>query len=132
VIAGRSKFSFSDRGPGSRLLSYALLFLFVFSSTAEAVHHHGVARNVLAAATTTEADSGALSTSSNPSTPQRSSPTSECLVCQFQQNLSSAEIFTPLLVLAPVTSDQRFHITAAIFRSATTSTPQGRGPPPIS
>jgi hypothetical protein len=36
------------------VLSYVLLFLFLYSSTAEAVHHHGVAsRNLLAAATST-------------------------------------------------------------------------------
>jgi hypothetical protein len=109
------------------LLSYALLFLFVYSSTAEAVHHHGVVSRNLAAATSAVSDTGAVSNSSTPSAPQRSGSASECLVCQFQQNLSSAEIFTPLLVLAPATSDQKFPI-----RSATTSTPQGRGPPSIS
>jgi len=115
------------------LLSYALLFLFVYSSTTEAVHHHGVvSRNLPAAATGAASDPGALSNSSTPSAPQRSSSAGECLVCQFQQNLSSAETFTPLLVLAPAASDQTFPIAAAVFRSATTSTPQGRGPPSIS
>jgi len=130
VRAGRSKFTFAQRAPGSRLLSYALLFLFVYSSTAEAVHHHGVVSRNLPAATTST--NGVVSNSSTPSAPQKSGPAGECLVCQFQQNLSSAEIFTPLLVLAPATSDQTFPVAGIRFRSTTTSTPQGRGPPSIS
>jgi hypothetical protein len=132
VRTGSSKSIFGQRTQNSRLLSYALLFLFIYSSTAEAVHHHGVVSRSLLAAANTVNDTGAVNNSSTPSAPQRSAPASECLVCQFQQNLSSAEIFTPLLLLAPVTSNQTFPIAAPSFRSATTSTPQGRGPPSIS
>jgi len=114
-------------------LSYALLFLFIYSSTAEAVHHHGVvSRDLPAAATSTIDDAGAVSNSSTPTTPQRSGAAGECLVCQFQQNLSSAESFTPLLVLAPPASEQTFSITVAVLFSVTTSTAPGRGPPSIS
>ena len=120
----RSRFNFPHRAQCSRLLSYALLFLFIYSSTAQAVHNHGkVVRGVPAAAGFVLNDGSTTSSTKGPAT------AGECLVCQFQQNLSSAEIFTPLIVLAPAVSPEIVSSPAASFRSIARSTGQGRAPP---
>jgi|SRR5438105_7067061 len=108
-----------------RGLSYVLLFLFVYASTAEAVHTHG--NNLPAASAITNvnvADSSEGSTST-----KHTSNSGECVVCQFQQSLSSAVLYTPLLLLAP----QEFHNVASFataqHTSAAINTQQGRAPP---
>jgi hypothetical protein len=113
-------------------LSFALLLLFAYGSTAEAIHTHGnYSGNLATTSTTAASDTGAASNSNTPA-PRRSGAVNECLVCQFQQNLSSAEIFTPALTQAPPTATQQFRIATALFSSVTINTPHGRGPPAIS
>lgn len=117
----------SRRARSARLLSYALLFLFAYNTTAEAVHNHrNTARTITAATSGFLTDGGGLT--------QRRAPaqTGECLVCQFQQNLSSVELFTPLLVLVPANTLPVSGVAAVSFLSLTTSTGQGRAPPVIS
>src|SRR5437660_955178 len=104
-----SSYDFRNHGARcSRLVSYALLFLFAFGSLTQAGHHHGSVQRDIPAATT-----GSASSSSTP-LPRGETQSSECLVCQFQQSLSSAAIFTPLLVLAPATTNHFVSIPPAL------------------
>src|SRR6267378_1531301 len=107
-----SSFEFRNNGARcSRLVSCALLFLFAFGSLTQAGHHHGSVQRDIPAATT-----GTARSSSTP-VPRGRTQSSECLVCQFQQSLSSAAIFTPLLVLAPATTNHSVSIPIALVQS---------------
>jgi hypothetical protein len=106
------------------VLSYVLLFLFAYGSTAEAVHSHGnIPRGLPAAMADLVRDGGGTSSTKSPAR------SGDCLVCQFQENLSSAELFTPQLVLGPATSASVLHVSLVSFRSLIRSTGQGRAPP---
>src|SRR5437588_12264394 len=107
-----------------RSLTYALLLLFAYGSTAEALHNHG---NILAGASETDAISVSESregTTSSNDRPQAG----DCVLCQFQQSLSSAAMFSPSLLLV----SQEFHTTATVavapLIAVATSTQQGRAP----
>jgi hypothetical protein len=132
VRTERPSFSFNNHPRSARFLSYALLFLFVYTSTAEVVHHHGAGSRNLVLSVANASDNTGEVNSSAPSSSQKPGTTTECLVCQFQQNLSGAEIFTPLLLLAPAATEPGLPVSLPFFRSATISTPRGRGPPSIS
>ena len=114
----------SRRARSTRLLSYALLFLVAYSTTVEAVHTH---KNLLAGST--EVSSACLSDSNAPTQPRTQSPAGECLACQFQHNLSSAELFTPLLILAPVASRPVTSTAVVEVSSLSPRTGHGRAPP---
>jgi hypothetical protein len=115
--------SLSRRARPARLLSYALLFLFAYNATVEAVHNHRKFFGPAPAATgTVLSDDGSTET-------RRSTTSIECLVCQFQQNLSSVELFTPQLVLAPSTSLPVSGVASVSIQSLSRSTGQGRAPP---
>ena len=119
-----SIFDYSHRPYLARLLSYVLVVLVAYGSTAEAVHSHGaLSRGVLPAAADTVLDAGGTSSTN---TPVRFS---DCLVCQFQQNLSSAELFTPPLESATEASASIIQVPSVSFRSLVRSTGQGRAPP---
>src|SRR6266550_3008720 len=112
---------FSRRARTARVLSYVLLFLFAYGTTRDAIHSH---RNL--PQSTPSATSGFLTGAGSPSQTRGSTQSGECLVCQFQQNLSSAELFTPLLVLAPAPSPSFSSVPAVSFCSPSRSTGHGR------
>jgi hypothetical protein len=114
----------SRRVRATRLLSFALLILVAYGTTVEAIHTH---RNLLRS---NEAASSACLHEGDGSTQSRAqSQAGECLACQFQQNLSSAELFTPHLVLAPAVSLPASISSPVSFNSHSQSTGQGRAPP---
>jgi hypothetical protein len=117
----------SRRTRSVRLLSYVLLFLFAYGTTIEVVHsHRAIPRGAPAA------ESGFLQDSGGPSSTRQTAQSGECLVCQFQQNLSSAELFTPLLVFAAATTSSPVSTQVVSFLSQARSPGQGRAPPVIS
>jgi hypothetical protein len=110
-----------NRRQGAWLVSYVLLFLITFSSTA--VHTHG---NLPANSQRITVN---LATSDGPGStggPQRAS---DCVVCQFQRNLSSTALFNPVLVLAPVTSPATSTAPIVSYLSTHRTAGRGRAPP---
>jgi len=105
-------------------LAYVLLFLFAYGATTQAVHSHGIISGGVPAAT-----ADALRDSSGTSSTKGPARSSDCLVCQFQQSLSSAETFTPLLEAVPAASALVIQAPSVSFLSLTRSTGQGRAPP---
>ncbi|PWT90616.1 MAG: hypothetical protein C5B55_09465 [Blastocatellia bacterium] len=114
------------RARGSRVLSYLLLFLISYSSSAEIFHHHGLGSEKI---TATSRWASVFSDTSENNSSTKAPLERNCLVCQFQRGLSSAAISAPVFVLAstdiqyysasdPITHDSLF---------ATSS--RGRAPP---
>jgi len=129
-MIGRSTSSLLDcpHARRSRALAYLLLILIGFSSTVGVTHHHG--RTNLSPPTTSSTIHSPLAEVSIPSSTTRDPVKSgDCLVCQFQQTLSNAEIFTPEVLPAPTGSAPVFRVLAVAFHSKTRSTGQGRAPP---
>jgi len=124
VNKGLSIFNFPRRARSARVLSYVLLVIFAYGTTTEAIHSHGTIPRGTPAAT-----SGFLQDGGGTSSTKLPAKSSECLVCQFQQNLASGELFTPLLVFAAATASSPIRSQAVSFLSRTRSTGQGRGPP---
>src|ERR1041384_5517315 len=107
----------------SRLLGYALLVLISYGSTVGILHHHDVASRGKAVVSNT-------ATSNTPSNSSRKIPTErECLVCQFHRGLSSAALFSPVLVFASTDAQLRTSSEQVLQVSTASSTAQGRAPP---
>ncbi|MDQ2855018.1 MAG: hypothetical protein M3R68_01720 [Acidobacteriota bacterium] len=124
------RLSISDISRGTRsvrVLSYVLLFLFAYGTTTEVVHsHRTIPRGIPAA------ESGFLQDSGGTSSTRQTAQSGDCLVCQFQQNLSSAELFIPSLVFAAATTSSPLRTQLTSFLSQARSPGQGRAPPAIS
>jgi hypothetical protein len=106
------------------VLSYALLLLFVYTSTAAAVHSHTNQQR-----RASSANSSFLTDQNAPTQTRRSAPSNECLACQFQQNLSNADLFTPHLILSAAVFLPVSDTTAVSFSSLSRTTGHGRAPP---
>ena len=112
----------------SRVLIYVLLVLFGYGSTFGLAHRHGNPSpkisqpNTYSITNSLAARDGSTSTTNHPKS-------SDCLVCQFQQSLSNAEIFTAVVIHASTTSPAIVRIVAVSFLSNTRTTRQGRAPP---
>jgi Protein of unknown function (DUF2946) len=120
------RFDDRHRARATRLLSYALLILFAYGSTAEAVHSHGSGLQRVPAADTL---TSAVDTASNTSSRNDTNQSGDCVICQFHQNLSAAAIFTPLLVMTAATSTPQVSFVTTSISSRTVCTRQGRAPP---
>src|SRR3954447_16409765 len=112
------------RAPRSRVLSYLLLFLISYGSSAEILHHHGLASvNSGEISANVFSDNG-LNTSSSKTSPER-----DCTVCQFQRGLSSTEIFETFHLLAPTQNHASFPAELLSRDSLSTTASRGRAPP---
>lgn len=117
----------------SRGLAYALLILIGFTSTVGLTHRHGSRQPKLSPNTVSFTRTSSLPQVNAPaSTTRDSSRSSDCLICQFQQNLSSAEVFTPEAVHAATGSAAVFRQTSLIVLSKTRRVGHGRAPPTTS
>jgi hypothetical protein len=106
-----------------RVVSYVLLFMIAYGAMAEMAHSH----SHVSPARTDVAYIGDAGNSHSSNTGQ--SHTTECPVCQFQQQLFNGVIHVPLFALAP-SAEIVFVSTPAVFHASTSpSTPSGRGPP---
>jgi len=115
---------FSRSVRAARLLSYALLLLFVYASTAEVVHSH---RNLQRSIPT--AGSSFLTDESSPGQKAGTTSSNDCLACQFQQNLSTAEVVTPHLILSAPVIVRSADNASVSFLSPSRTTGHGRAPP---
>ena len=112
------------RARSSRLLSYLLLFLMSYGSSTEIFHHHG-----FASAKSTATSANLLSDSGRNNSSTKTPLERDCLVCQFQRGLSSAAIFAPFLVLAPVDIQRSLSSGPTSLNSVSTTACRGRAPP---
>ena len=112
----------------SRVLTYLLLVLVGYGSTFGLTHRHGNLSpkisqpNAYSITNSLAARDGSTSTTNHPKW-------GDCLVCQFQQSLSNAELFTPLVIHASTTSPSKIRVVAVSFLSNIRSARQGRAPP---
>jgi len=123
-----SPLHYGQRAHCSRVLVYVLLVLVGYGSTFGLTHRHGnLSPKISQPDTYSITDSlaardGTTSTANHPKS-------SDCLVCQFQQNLSNAEIFTPVVIPGSATSPSIIRVVALSFLSNNRTTRQGRAPP---
>jgi hypothetical protein len=112
----------------SRLVAYVLLGLVSYGATLGLTHRHGnVLRSISQPAYATLTNS---LTARDPTTSTTSDrKLGDCTVCQFQQNLSNAEIFTPVVIRTSLTSASITPPVGVPFLSSFRSTRQGRAPP---
>jgi hypothetical protein len=120
----RTKSTFGRRHPKyRRALGYLLLVLITYGVTVEAAQSHGLVRTNRANA----ADSG------DAGGPQSSnkgrSHNRECSMCQFQQQLSSGLVHTPLMVLTPSIQIAFLSTQTVIHLSTATIATSDRAPP---
>jgi len=117
-----------QRASRSRVVIYVLLGLISYGATFGLTHRHGNAlRSVSQPATATTTNSLAEGDLTN-STTNHPNP-GDCLVCQFQQSLSNAELFTPVVISTSVTSASITPPVGVPVLARSRSTSQGRAPP---
>ena len=118
-----------QRASRSRVVAYVLLALVSYGATLGSMHRHGnVLRSIPQAAYATLTNSLAARdlTTSTTNDPKPG----DCLVCQFQQSLSNAEIFTPVVIRTSLTSSPSITPPfGAPVLANSRSTSQGRAPP---
>src|SRR6266850_137472 len=123
-----SSLHYGQRARCSRVLTYLLLVLVGYGSTFGLTHRHGIFSPKISqpdAYSLTNSLTARDVTTSTPNHPR----SGDCLVCQFQQSLSNAEIFTPAVIHASTTSPSIIRVVAVAFLSNLRSTGQGRAPP---
>ena len=114
----------------SRALAYVLLILVGFSSTVGLAHRHGsLARNASQTTSSFTETNTSVKINLPSSTTQDPVRSGDCLVCHFQQSLSSAEIFTPVVLAALTGSTSVIPQLSVSFLSRTQSFVKGRAPP---
>jgi len=106
-----------------RWLACALLLLVSYGSTFEFVHRHGNNSNNLAGQCT------AINDSSDLTSPEGNSVPGQCLVCQFQQHLSTNVTAAPLLLSAPVEHKSYGEHSPSFYAFALRTPRCGRAPP---
>src|SRR5690349_22097768 len=90
-----------QRASKSRALAYVLLILVAFSSTVGLAHRHGsLSRNPSQTTFSFTETNSPVQINVPSSTTQDPVRPDDCLICHFQQSLSSAEIFTPVVLAA--------------------------------
>jgi len=119
----------SGAGPASyaRMMALALLICICFSSAVEVLHHHGGSNAPVSASS-----SEVLKSTSSTGTYRLGIAPNDCLVCQFQRNLSSTTFFGPVVLAAITTSQPTPSTVVLVYRSAIATTRSGRAPPFIS
>jgi hypothetical protein len=131
AMTGTFKVSTSGirRARSSRVLSFLLLFLISYGSSTEIFHHHGLAAQKSSVAENTNATSNSFSSAEQKNSSSRTQQERDCLVCQFQRGLSSAAIFAPLLILAPIDIQPGVSSNPITRDSLSTTASRGRAPP---
>ncbi len=123
-----SSFLHFQRASRARVVTYVLLGLISYGATLGLTHRHGnVLRSISQPAYATTTNSLAAG-DLTPSTTNHPNP-GDCLVCQFQQSLSNAEIFTPVVISTSVTSAPITPPVGVPVLANSRSTSQGRAPP---
>jgi hypothetical protein len=128
-MSGLSKsfLRYDRRTRSSRVLIYVLLVLVGYGSTFGLTHRHG---NLSPKISQPNSYSITDSLAARDGTTSTTHPKSgDCLVCQFQQNLSNAETFTPLVIHASTKSPSIIRIVTVSFLTNTRTTRQSRAPP---
>src|ERR1044071_3548059 len=114
----------------SRVLSFVLLFLISYGSSTEIFHHHGLAAEKGSVSEKTNPSSANLfSDSEQKNSSSKTQQERDCLVCQFQRGLSSAAIFAPVLVLAPINIQPGISSNPITHDSLSNTASRGRAPP---
>jgi hypothetical protein len=118
------------RARSSRVLSYLLLFLISYGSATEIFHHHGFAAQKASVAENTNTTfANSFSSTEQKNSSSKTQQERDCLVCQFQRGLSSAAIFAPLLILAPIDIRPGVSSNPITHDSLSTTASRGRAPP---
>ena len=118
------------RARGARALSCLLLLLITYSATLGVIHRHGPPRQLRFAAESTAKSADAGQTG-GPSSGLPFNP-GDCSICQFQRQLNSGLLYTPVFVLVPVSHPAPAHVAPASYLSAATTPRRGRAPPQLS
>jgi len=100
-----------------------LLLLIAYGATVEAVHSHGSVSPDRPGVVAISDAGGSL-----PSRTSHSHHT-ECLMCQFQQQLFNGLVHTPLFALTPSAQIASVDTPAVVYPSISTTTRRGRAPP---
>jgi DUF2946 family protein len=108
----------------ARFVTYALLLLITYGSTFEAAHKHG---NGPLNAITAQSSVADLGNGKSPA--GRSVPGTECLLCQFHQQLSTSVTSNPQLLSAPVSQGTATARSILSYASASHTPRRGRAPP---
>jgi hypothetical protein len=119
------------RARGARALSCLLLFLITYGATLGVIHRHGPSGPPGVAA---ESAAKSVSGGGQTGTPSSGLPfrPGDCSICQFQRQLNSGLLYTPVFVLAPESHPAPAHVAPASYLSAATTPRRGRAPPQLS
>jgi hypothetical protein len=117
----QSALNHQQRARSAQLVSFVLLFLITYGSTA--VHHHG---NLPPQNQTVTVN---LATNDGSSSTGDSQRASDCVVCHFQRNLSSTAFFSSSLVMALVTEQAVSSSPIVFYLSTLRIAGRGRAPP---
>ena len=121
---------YGTRARNSRVLSYLLLFLICYGSTAEVFHHHGLAsQNLNASQSSNDVNANLVTDSERDKSSTKTPSERDCLVCQFQRGLSSTAIAAPVLVVAATDSQIGLSVLQFSHDSVSASASRGRAPP---
>ena len=122
--------NYHQRACRSRALAYVLLILVGFSSTVGLAHRHGsLSRNPSQTTVSLTEANTSVKINVPASTTQDPVRSGDCLVCHFQQSLSSAEIFTPVVLAGLTESTSVISQVSVSVLSRTQTLVKGRAPP---
>ena len=112
-----------------RALAYVLLILVGVSSTVGLAHRHGSLSRNPSQTTFSFTETNTSVKINVPSSTQDPVRSGDCLICHFQQSLSSAEISTPVVLAALTGSTSVIPQLSVSFLSRAQSLVKGRAPP---
>jgi hypothetical protein len=118
-----------QRARCSRVLTYLLLVLVGYGSTLGLTHRHGNLSPRISQPNAYTTITNSLAARDVTTSTTNHPKSGDCLVCQFQQSLSNAEIFTAVVRHASTASPSIIRVVAVSFLSNIRSTGQGRAPP---
>ena len=114
-----------------RVLTYVLLLLIGYASSAGTAHRHGGLTTLSPSSVDSRTSSSSAAFDLGGSTGSTEKP-SDCQICQFRQSLSNGTIFTAIILQRPTASSAVFSIATLANSSITLTTAHGRAPPVIS
>jgi hypothetical protein len=118
------------RARGARALSCLLLFLITYGATLGVMHRHGPS-GPLGVSAESSAESVGRGQTGTPSSGLPFRP-GDCSICQFQRQLNSGLLYTPVFVLVPESRPEPAHVASPFYLSATNTPRRGRAPPLLS
>jgi hypothetical protein len=107
-----------------RWLTFCLLFLVAYGSTADAIHHHGN----LIAGTSVKAESSIRNADSD-LTSNKILTENDCTICQLQRNIQAGLLYSQVSVIAPVTQSRSESAKVLSYLFAFHAQQRGRAPP---